>query len=113
MSAYVTVMDTCAGGEQTVSAPGTGSPATLVCPVEQATHRSDDTCISTAHAQLVSVPEASSPAAFVDPAGHAVHALDDTYWLAPHIVGEHVAAVNDAKEHELVPDTVYPASHVG
>ena len=26
---------------------------------------------------------------------------------------EHVAAVNVPKEHELVPETVYPESHVG
>ena len=73
----------------------------------------EDTYISTAHAQVVSEPDASSPEAFVDPAGHKVHALDVTYWLAPHIIGEHVAAVNVPKEHELVPDTVYPELHVG
>ena len=30
-----------------------------------------------------------------------------------HEFAEHVAAVNVPKEHELVPDTVYPELHVG
>ena len=30
-----------------------------------------------------------------------------------HEFAEHVAAVNTPKEHELVPDTVYPELHVG
>ena len=30
-----------------------------------------------------------------------------------HAFAEHVAAVKVPKEHELVPDTVYPALHVG
>ena len=32
---------------------------------------------------------------------------------AMHEFAEHVAAVNVPKEHELVPDTVYPELHVG
>ena len=32
---------------------------------------------------------------------------------ASHGFAEHVAAVNVPKEHELVPDTVYPELHVG
>ena len=32
---------------------------------------------------------------------------------AVHEFAEHVAAVNTPKEHELVPDTVYPELHVG
>ena len=32
---------------------------------------------------------------------------------AMHDFAEHVAAVNTPKEHELVPETVYPELHVG
>ena len=32
---------------------------------------------------------------------------------AVHEFAEHVAAVNVPKEHELVPDTIYPELHVG
>ena len=32
---------------------------------------------------------------------------------AVHEFAEHVAAVNVLKEHELVPDTVYPVLHLG
>ena len=97
-----------------MSDPGTVSPSTLVCPVEQARHTLEDTYISTTQAQVVSEPDASSPVGFVDPAGHAMHALEDTYSFAVHApaVWQLVPPypkLHDVHVHDpVVPPTVPP-----
>ena len=61
-----------------------------------------------------SEPDASSPAALTDPPMQGTHALPPlTRSFAAQYVTAQVAAVSVPALHELVPDTVYPALHVG